>query len=338
MANSLNQPIILVEQKLDGIHQFLNSIPQNITIFIDEYGKVFGESSEMLTIMDGASNSTFRRVFLFTTNNLYVDQNLIQRPGRIRYMKKFEDLKPSVVEEIIDDVLEYPEFKQDCIEFICNLETITVDIVKAILGEVNIHQEAPSEFEAIFNVKKIKGKFNVQMRDEDGRLVELASNVKVYPKPMYNEGHVGYWLEIDNQRIGQISRVINYSTIEIEPLEGENGKKLGFDEPILIKVGDADTINYSYAYDDDFGVGFGTSGMKKSSKEMSDFAKNIIKKINQDDEDIFGDTAEPLVKLQSKSVGERVSLGAIESVAYEMPEFKNSGGFLSESTGESSGS
>jgi DNA-directed RNA polymerase subunit F len=335
MANSLNQPIILVEQRLDGIHQFLNSIPQNITIFIDEYEKVFGESSEMLTIMDGASNSTFRRVFLFTTNNLYVDQNLIQRPGRIRYMKKFEDLKPSVVEEIIDDVLEYPEFKQACIDFICNLETITVDIVKAILGEVNIHQEAPSEFEAIFNVKKIKGKFNVQMREEDGRLVELASNVKVYPKPMYNEGHVGYYFEVDNQRIGQISRVINFSTIEVEPFEGDNGKKLGFDEPILIRVEDADTINYSYAYDDSFGVGFGTGGMKKSTKEMSDLAKNIIKQINRDEYgDECEDTAEPVLKAKSKAI----SLGDIEPVAYEIPDFKV--GYLtsSESTGESSGS
>jgi hypothetical protein len=336
MANSLNQPIILVEQRLDGIHQFLNSIPQNITIFIDEYEKVFGESSEMLTIMDGASNSTFRRVFLFTTNNLYVDQNLIQRPGRIRYMKKFEDLKPSVVEEIIDDVLEYPEFKQACVDFICNLETITVDIVKAILGEVNIHQESPSEFEAIFNVKKIKGKFNVKMRDEDGTLVELASNVKVYPKPIYNEGHVGYHFEVDNQSIGRISRVINFSTVEIEPFEGENGKKLGFDEPILIKVEDADTINYSYAYDDGFGVGFGTGGMKKSTKEMSELAKNIIKQIYNDgeeNEDVFSDTAEPVVRSKSRSLsGEKLSVGSIEPVAYEIPDFKFEGD-VSESSG-----
>ena len=329
MANNLNQPIILVEKRLDGVHQFLNSIPQNITIFIDEYEKVFGESSEMLTIMDGASNSTHRRVFLFTTNNLYVDSNLIQRPGRIRYMKKFQDLKPSVVEEIIDDVLEYPEFKQDCVDFICNLETITVDIVKAILSEVNIHNESPSEFEAIFNVKKIKGKFNVQMRDEDGTLVELASNVKVYPKPMFTESNVGSYFEVDHQRIGVVSRVVNFSTIEIEPLEGDKGEKLGFDEPILIKVEDADSINYTYAYDDSFGVGFGTNNMKKKTKEMSNFAKNIIKQIyNDDDEDIFEDTAEPVVK--SRSVSKEKSL---EPIYVDIPDFN-----VSYSSGEISSS
>ena len=101
IATNLNQPIILVDSHIKGIHTFLNSISQNITIFIDEYEKVFGDSSAMLTIMDGALNSEFRRVFLLTTNELYVEKNLIQRPGRIRYLKKFEDLKPAVVEEIV---------------------------------------------------------------------------------------------------------------------------------------------------------------------------------------------------------------------------------------------
>ena len=53
IANRLNQPIILVDNNIKGIHKFLNSIPQNITIFIDEYEKIFGDSSVMLTIMDG---------------------------------------------------------------------------------------------------------------------------------------------------------------------------------------------------------------------------------------------------------------------------------------------
>jgi hypothetical protein len=119
-----------------------------------------------------------------------------------------------------------------------------------------------------------------------------------------------------------ISRIINFSTIEVEPFEGEKGKKLGFDEPILIRVEDADTINYSYAYSEDFGVGFGTGGMKKTSKEMSDFAKNIINKINNDDdedEDVFKgevleaktrssdvkiSVSEPMVSLNIGAIGE----------------------------------
>jgi hypothetical protein len=277
IATQLNQPIILVDSHIKGIHTFLNSISQNITIFIDEYEKIFGDSSAMLTIMDGALNSEFRRVFLLTTNELYVEKNLIQRPGRIRYLKKFEDLKPAVVEEIVDDVLIHTQFKKECINFISNLETITVDIVKAIINEVNIHEEGPSAFESIFNVKKLKGRYNISMKDEDGQLVELANSVSVYPRPMFSENHVDYRFEIDNQSIGVVRRVINFSTIEIEPFNGERGEKLGFTEPIIIKVEDADIINYAYAYD-----GYGSSVVNKPKKGVSPFAKNIIDKIHDD--------------------------------------------------------
>jgi hypothetical protein len=277
IATQLNQPTILVDSHIKGIHTFLNSISQNITIFIDEYEKIFGDSSAMLTIMDGALNSEFRRVFLLTTNELYVEKNLIQRPGRIRYLKKFEDLKPAIVEEIVDDVLIHTQFKKECINFISNLETITVDIVKAIINEVNIHEEGPSAFESIFNVKKLKGRYNISMKDEDGQLVELANSVSVYPRPMFSENHVDYRFEIDNKSIGVVRRVINFSTIEIEPFDGEKGEKLGFTEPIIIKVEDADIINYTYAYD-----GYGSSVVNKPKKGVSPFAKNIIDKIHDD--------------------------------------------------------
>ena len=340
IATNLNQPIILVDSHIKGIHTFLNSISQNITIFIDEYEKVFGDSSAMLTIMDGALNSEFRRVFLLTTNELYVEKNLIQRPGRIRYLKKFEDLKPAIVEEIVDDVLVHTQFKKECINFISNLETITVDIVKAIINEVNIHEEGPSAFESIFNVKKLKGKYNISMKDDDGQLVELASSVGVYPRPMFTESHDDYRFEIDNQSIGIIRRVINFSTIEVEPFDGEKGEKLGFTEPIIVKVEDADIINYAYAYD-----GYGSSMVPKPKKGVSKFAKNIIDKIHDDREE--GDeimSEERIVKMQSKplrleSVGEvshsdisesfspseSISESYGESDSYDMPVGESDG-------------
>jgi len=278
IATQLNQPTILVESNIQGIHTFLNSISQNITIFIDEYEKIFGDSSTMLTIMDGALNSEFRRVFLLTTNELYIEKNLIQRPGRIRYLKKFEDLKPEVVEEIVNDLLIHTQFKKECVNFISNLETITVDIVKAIISEVNIHEETPSVFESIFNVKKIKGKHNVTMRDKNGEMVEIASGVNVYPRPMYSENNQGYRFEIDGQSIGTISRVINFSTIEIEPFEDKKGEKLGFEEPLFIKIEDADIVNYAYAYD-----GYGSAVVNKPKKGVANFTKNIIDKITYND-------------------------------------------------------
>jgi hypothetical protein len=147
-----------------------------------------------------------------------------------------------------------------------------VDIVKAVLNEVNIHEETPTAFESIFNVKKLKGKFNVSIREEDGTLTEIASNIGVHPRPMFNESTVGYQLEVDNVAVGEIVRVINYNTVEVEAYEDDNGNPIGFKENIMIKVEDADLINYAYAYD-----GFGSTQVTKPKKKSSDFLKNINK-------------------------------------------------------------
>jgi len=58
-----------------------------VIIFVDEYEKVFRSdgdydgSTGILTLMDGALSSEYRRLFLFTTNTLSVNSNLLQRPG-----------------------------------------------------------------------------------------------------------------------------------------------------------------------------------------------------------------------------------------------------------------
>lgn len=305
IASEINQPIILIDRKLDGVHTFLNTITQDITIFIDEYEKVYGDSAQMLTIMDGALNSTFRRMFLMTTNDLYVDRNLIERPSRVRYLKMFGNLKPEVVEEVIDDILEYPELKKECISFISSLETITIDIVKAVINEVNIHEEAPSAFEDVFNVKKIKGNYNVKLV-EDGKLSDLAKNVRIYPRPTYNDSTIGYRFEIDGQTIGHVSRIVNWTTIEVSPYVDDKGKNVGFDEPIIIKIEDADAVNYSYTYGsyDEYGMptnNFATN----NSKEISDKAKSIIKALEDEeeeaDEDIVSLKSTPLESLDVES-------------------------------------
>lgn len=257
--------------------------------------------------MDGASNSEYRRVFLLTTNELRVESNMIQRPGRVRYLKTFDHLKPAIIKEIIDDILIHKQFTDECVQFISSLETITVDIVKAVLNEVNIHEEAPTAFEGIFNVKKLKGKYNVSIREEDGTLTEIASNIGVYPRPTFNEGNVGEELEVDGVSVGVIVRVVNFNTVEVEPYELEDGQPVGFKENIMIKIEDADLVNYAYAYD-----GFGSTQVSRPKKKSSEFLKNITK--------AWDDYENGRVNQNKKSVGEKISLGEIgmdEPITYK---------------------
>jgi hypothetical protein len=163
-----NMPVILINTRMSGLIEFLAGVNQDVVIFVDEYEKVFVsedgrsvQSTEILTLMDGALKSEYRRLFLFTTNNKYIDDNLIERPGRIRYVKEFTDLSYEVIEELVDDLLIYPEHRDDCVEFISRLNQITIDIVKALVNEVNIHNESPNAFKDIFNISLKKDYYEI---------------------------------------------------------------------------------------------------------------------------------------------------------------------------------
>lgn len=273
ICNELKLPVIVVSANLSGCHIFLNSIPQDIVILMDEYEKTFEKSPDMLTIMDGAMNSSHRRVFILTTNELHVDPNLIERPSRIRYRKEFAHLNPQVVEEIIDDLLVHKQFKQQTIKFISTLEIISVDVVKAILQEINIHEEEPEMFKDVFNVRKLDGKFNILVKNGE-EWEELATDVSVSPRPQFSDNHDREWFYINGRNIGgRVSKIINWNTIVITPIKDNSNVPKWFTEPLTVKVELADVYHYNYKYGDV--SGFGTQHLIKEPKKLKKFSRDV---------------------------------------------------------------
>lgn len=158
ICNKLNLPVILIDNSSPMYLEFINSIKCDVVVFVDEFEKVYDtkekEDSRLLSYMDGAKACDYRRVFVLTSNHKYINENLLQRPGRLRYLVEYGDLSKEVITEIVDDLLVHTSLRDVCIEFISKLDIITIDIVKAVLNEVNIHNENPTEFEDIFNVQK----------------------------------------------------------------------------------------------------------------------------------------------------------------------------------------
>jgi len=236
ICNQLQLPVIIVPKYFEHVESFINSIPQDIIVFVDEYEKIYKESSELLTIMDGALSSRFRRVFILTTNNLYIDNNLIDRPSRVRYLKTYGSLSPEIVEEIVDDILIHKRFKNDCITFVSTLDIITVDIVKSIVNEVNIQEESPLDFKNVFNASTKKGKYKIFLEDTATKVVDLfMKNVKVSPRPLFGEHNNNAYLYIDNERIGKIIEVIDFNTLKVKVDEYEVEVENDVDELIEIQ-------------------------------------------------------------------------------------------------------
>jgi len=230
IANASGLPILLINADYPGMSTFINCIQQDVLIMIDEYEKIYrGEDSSVLTVMDGILSNGFRRIFLLTTNQLRINDNLVQRPGRLRYLKTFTDLTKEVIEEIVDDLLIHKHLRDVTVRFISRLQLITIDIVTAIVKEVNIHEESPEAFSDIFNVKKNEDLFNVFIIQDNEKIIDkkaITLNLS-----SFKEQNVGaeLWADGYDYNLGEIVSVMDWRTVIVKQTKSKPyplGKKV----------------------------------------------------------------------------------------------------------------
>lgn len=192
LCNRLQLPVILVQSMGDDTNSKLikylsTSIDFDCIFFFDEYEKEFKNSSDVLSFMDGTYNSIYRKVFLLTTNKLNVDPNLLGRPSRIRYKKSFSNLSEEVTREILNDILEDKTAIEKVIELTHSMNIITIDLIKAIATEINIHGvEALPNIKETFNIEFSRFTYlyrEVQIRHCD--LKFTPENIKNILKAFY---------------------------------------------------------------------------------------------------------------------------------------------------------
>ena len=158
LCNKLQLPVILIKN-CDKVEEMLNYLATQITFecifFFDEYEKEFEDSSEILSFMDGVYNSEKRKIFLLTTNTLKINENLLGRPSRIRYVKSFDNLSEEIVQEILNDIVIDKNGISTIQDIIQQMPIATIDLVKNLAQEVNIH--------GIENINTIKEVFNIEL-------------------------------------------------------------------------------------------------------------------------------------------------------------------------------
>lgn len=142
LCNSLDIPVILVTDYFNGIIEFIGMLDFECVILIDEAEKTFNEndhkaSHALLKMIDGVMNKC-RKLYILTTNTLRVNDNLINRPGRIRYIRNVNGIANEAVVEYIKDNLIVTDKLDDVTSLLLKLKINTIDIIKCIIDEVNI--------------------------------------------------------------------------------------------------------------------------------------------------------------------------------------------------------
>ena len=133
LCNAIGLPVVIVQNNGDGLLPFLQSLNFECVVFIDEAEKTFkkGEDDDiLLRLIDGVYNAC-RRLYILTTNQLTLNDNLLGRPGRIRYRFEFSNLLPEAIEEYLKDNLrpDMVDQKEKILQQIDLLEISTIDIL-----------------------------------------------------------------------------------------------------------------------------------------------------------------------------------------------------------------
>lgn len=163
MATVYGMPTIVFESYSSLLPILLDQLQQNVVFFFDEFEKKVpnddnkpGPSSQqrLLSYISGLGNDANRHLFLFTSNSKKLDDNLINRPGRIRYIYEFGNLTQPEIKEIVDDLLR-PDLRHmtdDVVGQAALLETVSMDTVKTLVQEVNIHERSPLDLCVALNL------------------------------------------------------------------------------------------------------------------------------------------------------------------------------------------
>lgn len=159
LSNRLGLPVIVVSKPISGLLEFIQSLCFECIVLIDEAEKTFDDESEtLLKMIDGVYNNS-RKLYLLTTNELTVDENLLGRPGRIRYIKQFSNLTIKAVNDYIEDNLIDKSLRAQVVRILDKLSISTIDILKSIVEEANIYGELPDDI--LLNLPRMDRRYKI---------------------------------------------------------------------------------------------------------------------------------------------------------------------------------
>lgn len=142
-ARQLEIPLILVNEYVPGIANFLSSIEQEVIVLFDEFEKTFtsdGKSTpqeELLPLFDGLDGG--KKLFVITCNEINkLNSYLLNRPGRFHYHFILTNPNPDEIREYMTDKLDeqYHPLIKKVVSFSAHAD-LTYDILRAIAFELN---------------------------------------------------------------------------------------------------------------------------------------------------------------------------------------------------------
>jgi hypothetical protein len=147
----------------EGFNAFIQSIDEPCVVIFDEFEKVYYEQewqSALLTLFDGTAVT--KKLFIVTTNDSHrISDYMRNRPGRMYYSLKYETLEEAFILEYCEDLLK-DKTQIDAVLAVTSLyDRFNLDMLKALVEEMNRYGETPRESLAMLNVRPDFGTYHV---------------------------------------------------------------------------------------------------------------------------------------------------------------------------------
>lgn len=166
-------PVILANEYVPGIADFIASIDQEAMVLFDEFDKKFyidnstAPQDELLSLIDGVYSG--KKLFVVTCNELYrVNKYFVNRPGRFHYHFVFGNITQDEAKEYLTDNL-----SKDNLEYIDGIirfsmmANLTYDMLRAIVFEINNGYTLSEALEDI-NIQKTEEDYDIMLSLDNG--------------------------------------------------------------------------------------------------------------------------------------------------------------------------
>lgn len=240
MANE-GYPVLIVNNFIPGIADFLTSIQQEVVVLFDEFDKTFyakdGDSmndpqASMLTLFDGLSQG--KKLFIVTCNKLnHLNDYIVNRPGRFHYHFRFDYPTKVEIEEYLQDKIDEQYFGEiEKVISFANKVPLNYDCLRAISFELQCgtsFEEAISDLN-ILNIQKEE--YNLVLMFKDGTKVHTTVCMDMFSSEEFKT-----WLFTDDFRF----------TVEFNPMDVKYSYERGGN------IINADLVNFKWDdyYNDD---------------------------------------------------------------------------------------
>ena len=158
-------PVIIINKYINGMFDFLEPI-KNVIYLFDEFEKTMRgnvneqndndksttKQDQILTFLDGTASGT-HNLFLLTVNDkCELNDNLLSRPGRIRYHYRFESCDADTIRSYCKDNLMKPELEPEVVNTLTATRYVSLDIVRALVDELNDYDVTVNEAMSYLNI------------------------------------------------------------------------------------------------------------------------------------------------------------------------------------------